>query len=146
MPKFERTAESVWEGDLRNGVGKLSTSSGVLTDVAYRFATRFENEPGTNPEELIAAAHAGCFNMALASTLKKKGHEPNRLHTTAVCTIESKESGGFEITRMHLAIRGSVDALSESEFKEIVEEADRGCPVSNLLRSSLQIEREVSLE
>ncbi len=146
MPKFNRTAESVWEGDLKNGAGKLSTSSGALADVAYRFATRFENEPGTNPEELIAAAHAGCFNMALASTLKNKGHEPNRLHTTATCTIASKESGGFEITKMHLKIRGSVDALSESEFKEIVEEADRGCPVSNLLRPSLQIEKDVSLE
>jgi osmotically inducible protein OsmC len=145
MTAFNRSAESVWEGDLKNGAGKISTSSGVLSGADYQYATRFENKPGTNPEELIAAAHAGCFNMALASTLKKKGFDPKRLHTTATCTLASKEGGGFEITRMHLKVSGSVDGIDESDFVEIVEDADRGCPVSNLLRSGLQIEKEVAL-
>jgi osmotically inducible protein OsmC len=146
MAKFNRTAESVWRGDLRTGSGKISTSSKVLIDVDYRYETRFENEPGTNPEELIAAAHAACYNMALASTLKKKGHEARQLQTIATCTLASKEGGGFEITNMHLEVHGFISDLSESEFQEIAQEADQGCPVSNLLRPGVAIELEATLE
>lgn len=145
MPQFNRTAESVWKGDLRNGSGKITTSSKVLMDVAYRFETRFENEPGINPEELIAAAHAACYNMALASTLKKRGYEARELQTIATCTLTSKEGGGYEITNLHLKVQGFISDLPENEFQEITWEADKECPVSNLLRSGVDIELEATL-
>jgi len=140
MATFERRAESIWEGDLRTGKGKLTTDSKVLHETAYGFNNRFENEPGTNPEELLAAAHAGCFNMALSNTLVSKGYKPERLSTTATCTVASKEGGGFAITTMALEVEGKVPDLSEDAFAEIVGEADRGCPVSVLLRPGLTIE------
>jgi osmotically inducible protein OsmC len=146
MTEFNRTGESFWKGDLRSGSGKISSSSKVLSDVDYRFATRFDNEPGTNPEELIATAHAACYNMALSGTLKSKGYEPDELHTVATCTLASKEGGGYEITKMHLKVNGSVPGLTETEFKEIAQEADHGCPVSNLLRHGLKIELEAFME
>lgn len=146
MTQFVRTAESVWRGDLRTGSGKITTSSKVLQDVDYAYENRFENEPGTNPEELIAAAHAACYNMALANTLKKKGYEPEQLQTIAECSLVSKEGGGFEITQMRLKVHGFVSQLLQAEFQEIAKEADKGCPVSNLLRPGLEIKHEISLE
>ena len=140
-----RKAGVLWEGDLKNGKGLISTESQALYEQPYVFETRFEDAPGTNPEELIAAAHAGCFSMALASTLKKKGFEPKQVDTNATCTLAPIEGGGFEITRMELHVRGEVDDIDLETFKEIVSEADQGCPVSNLLRCGLEIQIEAEL-
>jgi osmotically inducible protein OsmC len=117
----------------------------VLEDVAYSFSTRFGNEPGTNPEELIAAAHAACYSMAFANTLASKGYEPQSIETQATCTLASQAGGGFKIAKMHLQVRGRVPGISQQLFEQIAEEADGGCPVSNLLRHGLEIEREVTL-
>lgn len=143
--KKYRKAGVVWEGNLKDGQGKISTESQALFEQPYKFETRFEDQPGTNPEELIAAAHAGCFSMAFASTLKRKGYEPERVDTTATCTLAPKEKGGFEITKMHLYVRGQVPDIDAATFQEISIEADKGCPVSNLLREGLKIEIETEL-
>ncbi len=145
MAQLERRAEAVWEGNLRGGKGHITSESGVLADVGYSFSTRFENEPGTNPEELIAAAHAGCFSMAFANTLAKKGYEPQSIETQATCTLASQAGGGFAITKMLLKVRGRVLDIDQELFEQIAEEADGGCPVSNLLREGLEIELEATL-
>lgn len=143
--KFERKAGVIWEGDLKSGKGLISTESQALFEEPFAFDTRFENEPGTNPEELIAAAHAGCYSMAFASALKKNGYQPERVDTNATCTLEPKAGGGFEITRMYLHVRGQVPDIDEATFKQISKEADEGCPVSNLLREGLEIDIDVEL-
>lgn len=145
MAEIRRTAEAVWKGDLRGGEGRIASESGALEDVAYSFSTRFEDEPGTNPEELIAAAHAGCFSMAFANTLAEKGYTPESVETQATCVLSSQEGGGFAITRMHLKVRGRVPGIDQALFEQIAEEADAGCPVSNLLREGLEIELEAAL-
>jgi osmotically inducible protein OsmC len=145
MAQLERRAEAVWEGDLRGGKGRITSESGVLADVGYSFSTRFENEPGTNPEELIAAAHAACYSMAFANTLASKGYEPMSIETRATCTLASQEGGGFKITRMHLQVHGQVSGIDRELFEQIAEEADGKCPVSNLLRNGLKIELEATL-
>jgi len=144
MADIKRTGEAVWSGDLRHGRGELSVESTAFTGEPYRFATRFENEPGTNPEELIAAAHAGCYSMSLANALSEEGHEPARIETRATCTL-STQAGGFAITRMHLHVRAKVPGIDESALKEIAEQADKACPVSNLLRPGLEIELDAGL-
>jgi lipoyl-dependent peroxiredoxin len=145
MAQLKRRAEAVWEGDLRGGEGRISSASGVIEDVGYSFSTRFENEPGTNPEELIAAAHAACYSMAFAGTLAGKGYQPQRIETQATCTLVSQEGGGFKIVGMHLQVRGRVPGIDQELFQQIAEEADDGCPVSNLLRCGLEIKREATL-
>lgn len=140
-----RSASAVWTGDLMNGHGTISSASKVLVEQPYSFGTRFEDEPGTNPEELIAAAHAACFSMAFANTLKKKGYQPQRVSTNSTCTIAPKEEGGWKITKMYLHVRGQVPEIDLGTFRQIAKEADKGCPVSNLLRDCLQIELEVEL-
>ena len=143
--KLLRKAGVIWEGDLKSGKGVISTESQALFEQPYTFETRFENEPGTNPEELIAAAHAGCYSMAFASALKKNGYQPERVDTNATCTLEPLDGGGFAITKMDLHVRGQVPDIDEEAFKEISKEADKGCPVSNLLREGLEINIEVEL-
>lgn len=145
MPEFRRTGSAVWQGDLRNGRGVLSSESAALEREPYHFGTRFANVPGTNPEELLAAAHAACYNMALAGTLASHGHIPDEISTTATCYLESLESGGWKITRMHLATRVKVAGLDEAALQEIAVEGERGCPVSNALRPGLQVTLEVTL-
>jgi osmotically inducible protein OsmC len=144
MTEIIRKAGAVWKGDLRKGNGTISTESTVLTEVPYSFATRFENEPGTNPEELIAGAHAACFAMAFANTLAKKGYKPESIDVSAACVLEKQEAG-FAITRMKLRVRCVVPDIDEDTFFEIAREADKGCPVSNLLRPGLTIELETEL-
>ena len=139
MNSIIRTAEAYWNGTLREGDGMMSTSSGALSETPYDFRTRFENEEGSNPEELLAAAHAACFSMALSGTLKKNGFEPDVVHTQAACVMDPKEGGGFKIVRMQLEVEVQAEKLSEAELKRIVQEADQGCPVSNLLRNGLEI-------
>ncbi len=137
MATIKRTAEAVWEGDSRSGKGFLTTPSGVLSSDIYTWSGRFENEPTTSPEELIAAAHAGCFSMAFASTLKKQGYEPQRLETRATLTMEQVE-GAWTITRVRLEVEGQVANLDQAGFERIAGEAERGCPISRLLRPGLQ--------
>jgi osmotically inducible protein OsmC len=144
MAEILRKAGVIWNGDLKTGNGLISTESQALFQEPYTFGTRFENEEGTNPEELIAAAHAACYSMALASTLKKKGYNPERVDTNATITMTSK-NGGFKITKILLHVRGQVPGIDAVTFKEISNEADLGCPVSNLLRPGLEIEHEVEL-
>lgn len=139
MANLRRKGSAVWKGNLKQGEGFLSSESKVLQDQGYSFSTRFENEPGTNPEELIAAAHAACFSMAFANTLDKEGYEPQEIATEATCSLSPKEGGGFEISKMELDVRGKVKDINDQTFAEIAEKADQGCPVSNLLRPGLEI-------
>jgi osmotically inducible protein OsmC len=139
MTEFNRKAGALWTGDLKNGDGLISTESRTLYQLPYDFETRFGEKEGSNPEELIAAAHAACFSMALASTLEKNGFTPVQTETTATCTVASK-NGGFEINHMLLHVRCQVPDIDEPTFNKLVSEADKGCPVSNLLRDGLKIE------
>jgi osmotically inducible protein OsmC len=139
MTEFNRKAGVLWTGDLQTGSGLISTESKTLFELPYSYETRFEDKVGLNPEELIAAAHASCFSMAVANTLKEKGFTPVQTETTATCTLASK-NGGYEITNMRLHVRGEVPSIDETTFHQIVMEADRDCPVSNLLRDRLEIE------
>jgi lipoyl-dependent peroxiredoxin len=139
MTEFNRKAGALWTGDLKNGEGLISTESKTLYQLPYNFQTRFGEKEGSNPEELIAAAHAACFSMALASTLEKNGFTPVQTESTATCTVASK-NGGFEITKMRIHVRCEVPDIDEATFNKLVLEADKGCPVSNLLRDGLTIE------
>ena len=139
MAEIYRKAGVIWSGDLREGSGLLSTESQVLYEQPITYSMRFEDAPGTNPEELIAAAHAACFSMALASTLKKNGYEPVRTDTNATVTLKPKNGGGHEITDMELHVRGDVPGIDQDTFDKLVQEAHKGCPVSNLLRHGLDI-------
>jgi osmotically inducible protein OsmC len=145
MAELVRHAGVVWEGDLRRGKGRISTRSGALVDEPYSFTTRFENAPGTNPEELIAAAHAACYSMALAGTLASEGYKPERIRTQAAITLASQASGGHRITKMRLEVRAQVPNIDPDTFEEIAAKADGRCPVSNLLRCGLQIDLEARL-
>lgn len=140
MTEFNRKAGVLWTGDLQTGTGLISTESRTLFELPYSHATRFGDEVGLNPEELIAAAHAACFSMSVASTLKKNGYEPVQTETTATCTLASKNGGGHEITAMRLHARCEVPDIDEATFERLVLEADENCPVSNLLRNGLTIE------
>jgi lipoyl-dependent peroxiredoxin len=145
MAEISRTSQAVWFGGMKSGEGQIVTESGVLQDQKYSFGTRFEDTPGTNPEELIAAANAACFAMAFSGVLDKKGYKPESIEVRAVCFINSKPEGGFEITRMSLDVLGEVPGIDESTFTHLAHEADQNCPVSNLLRQGLEIQLEASL-
>jgi osmotically inducible protein OsmC len=145
MTTIDRKAGVLWNGDLRTGNGVISTESRALYEQPYNFRTRFEDEPGTNPEELLAGAHAACYSMAFAGALKKNGYDPVSIDTSATCTMESKPEGGFKITKMRLHARAEVPGIDEATFKQMAEQADKGCPVSNLLRCGLEIEISVEL-
>jgi osmotically inducible protein OsmC len=137
-----RKAKAVWRGTGRAGSGTLSTDSGVLADTPYSFKTRFENEKGTNPEELIAAAHAGCFTMALAFGLQGAGYTPTELSTEAAVTLEP-EGPGFRISRSALTLRAQVPNLDQAAFAEMAGEAKKNCPVSKVLNATITLEAEL---
>ncbi len=145
MAAIERTAEAIWRGDLRGGNGNFSSTSGLFQDIPYSFATRFEHAPGTNPEELIAAAHASCYSMAFANTLSQKGYKVDQIHTRATIVLARKPEGGFQITTSRLETRGQVEDIDDDTFRQIAKEGERNCPVSNALRGSLKIELDASL-
>ena len=145
MASIKRRASAHWAGDLRSGKGEMSTASGVLQDASYSFHTRFEDGQGTNPEELVAAAHAGCFTMAFSNVLKSHGHEPRDLRTEATCVM-NQVPGGFKLAEMQLVVRGSADGLDQQGFQRLAEEAEQGCPISNALRGNLQISVQATLE
>lgn len=140
MAEFNRKAGVLWTGDLKNGNGLISTESKVIFELPYNYQTRFGDQEGLNPEELIAAAHASCFSMSVASTLAKNGFTPVQTETTATCTLASKNGGGHVISNMRLHVRCEVPDIDEETFNRLVMEADRGCPVSNLLRNGLDLE------
>ena len=134
-----RRAKAVWRGTGRSGNGHLSTDSGVLAETPYSYKTRFENEKGANPEELIAAAHAGCFTMALAFQLQGAGYTPTELTTEAAVNLEP-EGQGFRITRSALTLRASVPNLNEAKFGELAGAAEKSCPVSKVLNAQITLD------
>jgi len=134
-----RKAKAVWRGTGRDGSGDLSTDSGVLAKTPYSFKTRFENEKGTNPEELIAAAHDGCFTMALAFQLQGAGFTPTELSTEAAVSLEP-EGQGFRITRSALTLRANVPNLGEAAFAKMAGEAEKNCPVSKVLNAQITLD------
>ncbi|HEY8538473.1 MAG TPA: OsmC family protein [Steroidobacteraceae bacterium] len=136
---MKRSASAVWTGGLKDGHGKVSTESGVLADTQYSFATRFEDGKGTNPEELIAAAHAGCFAMALSAEIGKAGKTPERIETSAEVTL-LKTDAGFTVTAVHLKAKGKVPNWDPAAFKAAAEAAKNGCPISRLLKAEITLE------
>jgi lipoyl-dependent peroxiredoxin len=137
-------ANAVWEGGLKTGRGRFKAGSGAF-EGDYSFPTRFEGARGTNPEELIAAAHAACLSMALAGGLEKGGTPASRISTRASCTVE-KVGDGFKITRMRLEVRGQVPGIDESAFVKAAEAAKKGCPVSGALQGNVQFDLDARLE
>jgi osmotically inducible protein OsmC len=131
-----RKASAVWKGSLKEGKGTISSDSGVLSNTPYSFSTRFENAKGTNPEELIAAAHAGCFTMALSAQLGSAGITPESLETTASLTLD-KLDAGWTITKVHLDVAARIPGVDKAAFDKAAENAKAGCPVSRLLKAEI---------
>jgi osmotically inducible protein OsmC len=134
-----RKAKAVWHGTGRDGTGDLTTGSTVLSHTPYSFKTRFESEPGTNPEELIAAAHAGCFTMALAFQLQAAGFTPTELSTEAAISLEN-DGSGFTITKSALTLKAHVPGLDQAKFEELAGNAEKDCPVSKLLKAEITLD------
>jgi osmotically inducible protein OsmC len=134
-----RKATAIWQGDLKGGSGSLSATSGVLSNTPYSFATRFEDKPGTNPEELIAAAHAGCFSMAFSGELGRAGLKPDRIETTAEVTLETVD-GKPTVTKSHLRMKASIPGATREQFESIANGAKAGCPISRLLKAEISLE------
>ena len=139
-----RKASAAWEGGLRGGKGSFKAESGLVGGT-YGFGSRFESVPGSNPEELIAAAHAACLSMALSGGLERAGKTPTRIATEAACTIE-KVGEGFKITKMKLVVRGKVPGLDQAGFAKAAEDAKNGCPVSGALKGNVAFELDAKLE
>ena len=140
---MKRTGSAVWQGDLKNGKGLVGTESGVLSNQQYSFGTRFENGKGTNPEELIAAAHAGCFTMALAFQLQGAGFTPTELNTEAAVTLEP-EGQGFRIKQSALTLRAQVPSLDEATFTRLAGDAEKNCPVSKVLNATITLDAKLT--
>jgi osmotically inducible protein OsmC len=136
---MKRKASAVWQGSLKEGNGRISTDSGTLREAQYSFSTRFENGVGTNPEELIAAAHAGCFSMALSGQLTTAGHPPDSVNTTATVTME-KTDAGFTVTNVHLDVAARVPGIDQAGFETAANNAKNGCPISRLLKAEITME------
>jgi osmotically inducible protein OsmC len=135
---MKRTASAVWNGDLKQGRGALSAPSGVLNKTPYGFTSRFEGAPGTNPEELIAAAHAGCFTMALSAALGRAGFTPDELSTTATVSLD-QVAGNWTITTVQLELTGRVPGIEAAKFEEIAKDAKANCPVSRVLNAEITL-------
>lgn len=135
---MKRNGSAVWQGGLKDGMGTVSTESGALKEVQYSFSTRFENGPGTNPEELIASAHAGCFSMALSGQLGAANLTAERIATNATVTIE-KLDAGWTVTRVHLDLVARVPGASAEAFEKAANNAKAGCPISRLLKAEITL-------
>ena len=135
---MKKTASAVWQGGLKDGKGTLSTESGALKDNPYGFNTRFEGAPGTNPEELIGAAHAGCFSMALSMMLGEAGLTAERIETRAEVTLD-KEGEGFAISAIALTLEARIPGADEAQFQQIANQAKEGCPVSKVLNARISL-------
>jgi lipoyl-dependent peroxiredoxin len=133
---MQRTASAQWNGGLKDGKGTISTPSTVLKQTPYSFSTRFENQPGTNPEELIAAAHAACFSMALSAQLEGAGMKPDQINTEAKLTMDKLEAG-WTITAIHLDTKARIPGADNAKFQEIATKAKEGCPVSRVLNAKI---------
>jgi len=138
-----RKAKAVWRGTGRDGSSGLSTDSGVLAETPYSFKTRFDSEKGTNPEELIAAAHAGCFTMALAFRLQRAGYTPTELSTEAAVTLE-QDDAGFRISRSALTLRAQVPNLDDDAFARMASDAEKNCPVSKILKTEITLDAKLT--
>ena len=142
---MKRSAAALWFGDLRTGDGTLTTHSGALEQTPYAFVSRFEESPGTNPEELIAAAHAGCFTMAVCAALTREGFRATRLSTQCVISLEQVE-GAWTISASHLEMRAAIPEVSVARFAEIAADAKSNCPVSRLLRAAITLDAQLEPE
>ena len=140
---MKRSASAVWEGNLIDGQGTISTESGVLSQTSYSFSTRFENGRGTNPEELVAAAHAGCFSMALSAELGKASITPKSIHTTANLTMKRLEAG-WTVTAIHLDVNARIPGGDKARFEAAANAAKAGCPISRLLNAKITMEARLS--
>lgn len=140
---MKRKAKAMWNGSGKDGTGKLDSESGVLAGTQYSWKTRFADGKGTNPEELIAAAHAGCFSMALAFALNRANHEAKEIRTEATLSFEQQD-GGFAITAVHLDLTASIPGIDEAAFKAIAEEAKNGCPVSKVLKAQISLDAKLA--
>jgi osmotically inducible protein OsmC len=136
---IRKKGSAVWKGGLKDGKGTVSTESGVLKDSQYGFNTRFENGPGTNPEELLAAAHAGCFSMALSAQLGEAGMKAESIHTIATVSLEKIE-GGFAITAVHLDLTARIPGADKAAFETAANNAKAGCPVSRLFNAKITLD------
>jgi lipoyl-dependent peroxiredoxin len=140
---MQRKAYAAWQGDLRHGKGTLTTESKVLSNTPYSFATRFEASPGTNPEELLGAAHAGCFTMALTHNLGEAGIKPEKIDTAATVTLEKQENG-FAITRVHLDVTVKAAGADHAKFNEAAQKAKNNCPLSKVLRAEISMDAKLA--
>jgi lipoyl-dependent peroxiredoxin len=138
-----RKARAAWRGTGKDGNGDLSTDSGVLSSAPYSFKTRFENERGTNPEELIAAAHAGCFAMALSGELGGAGAKPDQLEATAEVTLENVAGKGWTITTSHLVLKAKIPGIDAAKFTELANKAKANCPISKLLNTTITLDAQL---
>ncbi|MFC4762741.1 OsmC family protein [Dyella koreensis] len=136
---MKRSASAAWSGDLKHGQGQISTETGVLRDAPYGFRARFEDGPGTNPEELLGAAHAGCYTMALAAGLGQAGFTADHIDTRAVVTLD-KEGDGFAITTVELTCRARVPKIDTAAFDQIAQATKLGCPVSKVLKAKISLD------
>jgi osmotically inducible protein OsmC len=136
---MKRTGSAVWQGGIRDGKGTVSTESGVLDGAQYSFSTRFEDGKGTNPEELLAAAHAGCFSMALSKQLNDAGFTADSINTTAAVRLE-KTDAGFSITKVHLDVTARVPGADAAAFQTAADNAKAGCPVSRLFNAEITMD------
>jgi osmotically inducible protein OsmC len=136
---MKQKASAVWQGSLKEGAGTMSTGSGALVNKPYSFKTRFEGEQGTNPEELIGAAHAGCFSMAFSMILGMAGFTPDKIETTATVTLEQKD-GGFAVTASHLEVTASIPGIDQAAFEKAANDAKAGCPISKLLKATITMD------
>lgn len=147
MAQIERRADVTWNGDLASGNGTLTGGSGAFGSQPVTWASRTAEPAGkTSPEELIAGAHASCYAMALAHALATAGNSPERLDVSAVCGLDPKSGGGFEITASNLTVRGVVPGLDQAGFEEMARQGEQGCPVSNALRNNVEIGLDATLE
>lgn len=140
---MKRNASAEWRGGLKDGKGTISTDSGVLKDTQYSFSTRFEEGVGTNPEELIAAAHAGCFSMALSGQLGAASLTADSINTTAAVTLEKKEDG-FRVTKVHLTVEAKVPSATEEQFQTAANNAKQNCPISRLLNAEITMDAKLA--
>lgn len=136
---MQRKASAQWRGDLKSGIGSISTASGTLANAPYSFHTRFEHGHGTNPEELLAAAHAGCFSMALSNQLAQAGLTADSIETECTITLDKKD-GGFAILESHLELKARVPGASQEAFEKATQEAKSGCPVSKLYNTNITLD------
>ncbi len=136
---MKHKASAIWKGSLKDGSGTMSTGSGALSAKPYSFRTRFEGEPGTNPEELIGAAHAGCFSMALSMILGMAGLTPEKIETEATVTLE-KVGDGFSVTESHLDVKASIPGVDDATFQDLAGKAKAGCPISKLLNAKITMD------